>query len=202
MYFNKISKEYFIGPDVVALSRDLLGKYLMTDLDGLITGGMIVETEAYAGRKDKACHAHMNKRTNRTRIMYEEGGVAYVYLCYGIHYLFNIITNVAGMADAILIRAIEPKVGIDVMLQRRKLDKKIPRLTAGPGVMSQALGINKTHYGESLVGDLIWLEDRGVKVKSDEIIASTRIGVDYAEEDALLPWRFSLKNNCWVSKGR
>src|SRR5688572_17572419 len=104
----KLPKDFYLQPNVVQISRDLLGKFLYTQIDGILTGGMIVETEAYSGENDKACHAHLGRRTNRTEIMYAEGGVAYVYLIYGIYNLFNIITNVAGRADAVLIRAIEP----------------------------------------------------------------------------------------------
>lgn len=196
---SKLKQSFFERGNVVKISKDLLGKFLFTNVDGIVSGGMIVETEAYNGRFDKACHAH-KKRTKRTEIMYEEGGKAYVYLCYGIHYLFNITTNKKGLADAVLIRGIEPLEGIDTMLWRRNLIQIKPQITAGPGVLSQALGINKAFYGQSLNGPEIWLEDRGININNDEIIACPRIGVDYAEEDALLPWRFYIKGNKFVSK--
>lgn len=202
MSYKKLEAPFYQRDDVVKISRELLGKQLCTNIDGFYTSGMIVETEAYNGRNDKACHAHLNRRTKRTEIMYAPGGVAYVYLCYGIHYLFNIITNQKDLADAVLVRAIEPRDGLEVMLQRRKMEKIAPKITAGPGTVSQALGINKSHYGESLSGQSIWLEDRQVKIADSEIIASPRVGVAYAEEDALLPWRFRVKGNTYTSKAK
>jgi DNA-3-methyladenine glycosylase len=130
--FPKIPLEFYQGVDVVAIARELLGKVLVTNIDGAITSGMIVETEAYHGLKDKACHAYNGRRTARTEVMYQSGGLAYVYLCYGIHSLFNIVTNVKDRADAVLIRAIEPLEGLEVMMERRKQAKLQPTLTAGP----------------------------------------------------------------------
>ncbi|MDR9374327.1 MAG: DNA-3-methyladenine glycosylase, partial [Schleiferiaceae bacterium] len=132
---------YFQQADVVALARDLLGRYLVTEIEGKRTVGRITETEAYAGYGDKACHAHMERKTKRNQIMYAAGGHAYVYLCYGIHHLFNIVTNREGQADAVLLRAVAPLEGIQHMLKRRGLEQPLPRLTAGPGNMSKALGI-------------------------------------------------------------
>lgn len=197
---SKIPLSFYQGPDVVQISRNLIGKYLFTNIEGVVCGGMIVETEAYSGSDDKACHAHLGRRTNRTEIMYRQGGLAYVYLIYGMYHLFNIVTNQEGTADAVLIRAIAPTEGIAWMLERRGLAKPISRLTAGPGIMSQALGITKKHYGLSVDGETIWLEDKKVKITEEDIEARPRVGVAYAEEDALLPWRFSLRNNPWVSK--
>lgn len=196
----KLQKSFYTRPDVVQVAQDLLGKYLYTCHDGILTGGMIVETEAYSGVNDRACHAHMNKRTQRTEIMYHEGGVAYVYLVYGIYHLFNIITNVEGRADAVLVRAIEPTEGIAEMLLRRNMATPKPNLTAGPGVLSLALGIDRRHYGEDLSGDTIWVEDQGIDLPAEDIAIGPRIGIDYAGEDALLPWRFWLKGNKWVSR--
>ena len=197
---SKIPLSFYQREDVVQISRELLGKYLFTRIDGVVSGGLIVETEAYNGRTDKACHAYGGRRTQRTEIIYHAGGVAYVYLTYGIHYLFNIVTHQEGMADAILIRAIEPVEGLEVMMDRRGLTKPEKRLTAGPGVLTQALGIERDHYGLSLDGDVIWLEDRQTSVPEEKIVARPRVGIAYAEEDALLPWRFSIKDNPWVSK--
>lgn len=182
------------------LARELLGKYVYTNIDGVLTGGMIVETEAYSGENDMACHAHLNRRTKRTEIMYSEGGVAYVYLVYGIYHLFNIITNQANRADAVLIRAIEPTEGIAEMMLRRQHESIKPNLTAGPGVMSIALGISKKHYGTDLTGETIWLEDKSITIPEQSIAAGPRIGIDYAGEDAKLPWRFWVKGNKWVSR--
>lgn len=197
---NKLPRSFYTRSDVVQISRELLGKYLFTNINGLLTGGMIVETEAYSGKNDKACHSHLGRRTSRTEIMYQQGGLAYVYLTYGIHYLFNVVTNKVGSADAVLIRAIEPSHGIEWMMERRGLEKPEKRLTAGPGVLSQAMGINKALYGEELTGNKVWIEDRGQKIKEEIIDARPRVGVAYAEEDALLPWRFSIRSNPWVSK--
>lgn len=199
MIYPKLDQQFYEHDDVVEISKNLLGKYLFTRIGGVLSGGMIVETEAYNGRCDKACHAFNNKRTKRTAIMYEPGGKAYVYLCYGIHYLFNVTTNRADKADAILIRAIEPTVGLEVMQQRRKMAAVAPRLTAGPGVVSQALGISREQYGESLLGNVVWIEDRNVTIPETEIVSGKRIGVEYAGEDAFLPWRFYIKDNEWVS---
>jgi len=185
---------------VVQVAQDLLGKYLYTTIGGILTGGMIVETEAYSGVNDKACHSHLSRRTQRTEIMYHQGGVAYVYLVYGIYYLFNIVTNVEGSADAVLIRAIEPEEGVAEMLLRRNMPTIKPNLTAGPGVLSIAMGINKKLYGADLTGDTIWIEDKGIEVPAEGIAIGPRVGVDYAGEDALLPWRFWLKGNKWVSR--
>ena len=196
----KLPKEFYTRPDVVQIARELLGKYVYTCMDGIVTGGMIVETEAYAGENDKACHAHLNRRTRRTEIMYSEGGVAYVYLVYGMYHLFNIITNEQDNADAVLIRAIEPEIGIEEMMLRRGFVSIKPNLTAGPGVTSIALGINRKHYGTDLTGNTIWLEDKSIVLPEQNIATGPRIGIDYAGEDALLPWRFWLKDNPWVSR--
>ncbi|HBX65027.1 MAG: 3-methyladenine DNA glycosylase [Balneola sp.] len=197
---KKLPRSFYSRDDVVQISRELIGKVLCTNVDDVFTSGRIVETEAYDGRNDKACHAHLNKRTKRTEVMYGKPGHAYVYLCYGIHNLFNIVTNQEGLADAILIRAIEPVDGIDAMLKRRNKEKLDPSVGNGPGIISQALGINRDHYGIDLLGDTIWIEDQGTEVGGDEIQASERIGIDYAEEDAQLPWRFTLKGSKYVSK--
>ncbi len=200
---NILDEGFYQRDNVVQISRELLGKYLFTQLNGEKAGGMIVETEAYSHINDRACHSHLQRRTQRTEIMYHSGGVAYVYLCYGIHHLFNIITNVQDKADAVLIRAIEPTENIEVMQKRRGIDKPIPQLTAGPGAMSQALGITTAHYGLPLTtGELIWIEDRNVEIPPENIIASPRVGVAYAGEDALLPWRFRVKGNVWVSRAK
>ena len=199
---TKITNTFYQRSDVVQMSKELLGKYLFTNIDGVLTGGRIVETEAYCGENDLACHSHSGRRTARTEIMYHAGGVAYTYLIYGIYTLFNIITNVAGKADAILIRAIEPTEGIPEMQLRRNLTKIIPRLTAGPGLLTIALGITTKHYGTDLSGDLIWLEDRNQPVPENEIMASPRVGVGYAGTDALLPWRFRLKGSKWTSPAK
>ncbi|WP_448529903.1 DNA-3-methyladenine glycosylase [Raineya sp.] len=199
---QKLSKEFYTRANVVQIAQDLLGKYLFTHIEGKITAGKIVETEAYCGRSDKACHAHQNRYTERTQIMFEEGGRAYVYLCYGMHSLFNVVTNIKGEADAVLVRAIEPLEGIETMLQRRNFAKIKTQLTAGPGALSQALGINRKHYGEILWGNTIWIAENQFFKESFEILASTRVGIAYAQEDAFLPWRFRIKGNSWTSRAK
>ena len=191
---SKLLREFYVRPSVVQIAKDLLGKYLLTRLEDTVTGGMIVETEAYAGPEDRASHAYNSRRTSRTEIMFHEGGVAYVYLCYGIHHLFNIVTNVEGIPHAVLIRAIEPTDGVELMLHRRNMKEVSPKLSGGPGTLTQALGIKTTQTQTDLTGEQIWLEDRGFLVPEDEIIAGPRVGVSYAGEDAENPWRFQLKN--------
>lgn len=200
---NILPETFYQRADVLQVSRDLLGKYLFSNIDGILTGGMIVETEAYSHINDRACHSHLNRRTTRTEIMFHAGGVAYVYKVYGFHFLFNVITNVAEKADAVLIRAIEPTINLEIMQQRRQLPGLSYRLTAGPGMLTQALGIHQQHYGLSLTrGDQIWIEDRSVIVPPEAMIASPRVGIAYAGEDAALPWRFRLKGNAWTSRAK
>jgi DNA-3-methyladenine glycosylase len=193
---------FYTRKDVVKIAKELLGKVLVTQFDGERTSGMITETEAYAGATDKASHAYGNRRTNRTEVMYAPGGAAYVYLCYGIHHLFNVVTNIKDVPHAILVRAIEPLEGIDIMLQRRGKDKLQPSLTAGPGAMSVALGIYTQHTGVPLQGPELYIEDRGIKISKKDIVAATRVGVAYAMDDALRPYRFYIKDNPYVSKGK
>jgi len=171
------------------LAKDLLGKVLCTKITGVVTRGVITETEAYNGVYDKASHAYQGKTTNRTDIMFASGGKAYVYLCYGIHHLFNIVTGKENVPTAVLIRALEPLDGVPEILSRRN-KKQIKNIASGPGMVSQALGIHAKHTGTNLDGDVIWLEDHGAKVPEDQITITPRIGVGYAEEDAMLPYRF------------
>jgi DNA-3-methyladenine glycosylase len=197
----KLSHSFYRRPDVVSIAKQLLGKVLCTKIDGEnISSGMIVETEAYCGRKDKASHANNGTRTDRTETMYQPGGLAYVYLCYGIHHLFNVVTNIKDRADAVLIRAVEPIDGKDIMLQRRNADKITPSLTGGPGRLTQALGITTDWDATDLTGDIIWIEDRGITFSKQETVSTARIGVDYAGEDANRPWRFYLNDNVWISR--
>jgi DNA-3-methyladenine glycosylase len=177
----------------VKISKELLGKSLFTRIGGEITSGIIIETEAYAGINDKASHAFGGRRTVRTETMFGNGGFAYVYLCYGIHHLFNVVTNSAEVPHAVLIRAILPEKGIPIMMERRQKEKLVPNLSAGPGTVSEALGIKTSHTGTDLTGKTIWIEDQGLKISSQSIIAGPRVGVDYAGKDALLPYRFRAK---------
>ncbi|QQL51426.1 DNA-3-methyladenine glycosylase [Mucilaginibacter ginkgonis] len=196
----KLPDSYYQSNDVVALARDLIGKYLFTNLDGQLTGGYIVETEAYAGIIDKASHAYGDRRTPRTQTMYMQGGVAYVYLCYGIHEMLNIVTSVEDQPHAVLIRAVDPTIGLDVMRYRRNMAVIKPTITSGPGSVAKALGISRKINAISLQSDVLWLEDRGLSFADEEVATVPRVGVDYAKEDALLPYRFYVKGNKYVSK--
>ncbi|POY34854.1 DNA-3-methyladenine glycosylase [Solitalea longa] len=196
----KLPFEFYLRDDVVQISRDLLGKHLYTKTDGVLTGGMITETEAYRAPDDKASHAYNLRRTARTETMFKTGGTAYVYLCYGIHSLFNVVTNIQNVPHAVLIRSIEPVEGIDIQLQRRGLTKLHPKMTSGPGAMAKALGITRQHNALSLLSDEIWIEDKGLVIPDQQIVSAPRVGVDYAGDDALRPWRFYLADNKFVSK--
>ncbi len=198
----KLPVDFYLQPDVVQVAKSLLGKLLITKIGKQITSGIIVETEAYAGKIDKASHAYGGKLTYRTQTMYQSGGVSYVYLCYGIHHLFNVVTNGEGIPDALLIRAIEPIDGIDLMMKRRKLDSNQLKLSNGPGVLSQALGIQIHFNNYKLTGNNIWIEDTGHSISQDMIISSARVGVAYAGEHALWPYRFRIKDNKWVSNAK
>ncbi|NVN95704.1 MAG: DNA-3-methyladenine glycosylase [Bacteroidetes bacterium] len=190
----RLEKAFYLGDDVVQIARDLLGKYLYTNFDGSITAGIITETEAYAGITDKASHAYGDRRTLRTEIMYREGGIAYVYLCYGMYSLFNVVTNINGIPHAVLIRGIHPVEGLEKMKERYSQRKQNNYSVDGPGKLSKALGIHYSHSGIDLQGNQIWIEEKGVTVNQENIFVSKRIGVEYAKEDALLPYRFVLGN--------
>ncbi len=148
---SKLPVDFYQREDVITISRELLGKVLCTNVDGKLTTGIIVETEAYAGVTDRASHAYGGRQTRRTKTMYAPGGTAYVYLCYGIHHLFNVVTNMEGVPHAVLIRAIQPQDGIDIMLQRRNMKNLLAKLTSGPGILSKAMGISILNSGESLL---------------------------------------------------
>jgi len=196
----KLKPEYYLNEDVVGLAKDLLGKVLYTKIGNEITAGIIVETEAYFGIKDKASHAYGGRRTNRTETMYGEGGIAYVYLCYGMHHLFNVVTSVENDPHAVLIRGIEPLIGIEIIEERRNMPHTKGAISAGPGSAAKALGIDKTFNAKNLSGNDIWIEDHGIKYNEQDIAATPRVGIAYAKEHALLPWRFFIKGNKYVSK--
>ncbi len=195
----KLKQDFYQRTNVVKIARELLGKVLYTNINGVITGGRIVETEAYSW-KERGCHAFGARKTPRNAIMFGEGGYSYVYLCYGIHYLFNVVTNRPETPEAVLIRAVEPVEGREAMKVRRNLFKESFQLTSGPGKLTKALGICRSFNGKSLLDDEIWIEDPGTKLALKNIVVSERIGIDYAGEDARLPWRFSIRGNPWVSK--
>jgi DNA-3-methyladenine glycosylase len=197
---KKLGREFYRRKDVVQIAKELLGKILVTNWKGIVTSGRIVECEAYAGAIDKASHASGGRRTARNEIMYGEGGRAYVYLCYGIHHLFNVVTNSKEVPHAILIRALDPIEGIPEMLLRTNKKKLDQTLTRGPGNVSKALGIFTKHTGISLLGNEIFIvQDNSTQFSKQDICSSPRIGVDYAGKDALLPYRFYVKGNPFVS---
>ncbi|MBI3520219.1 MAG: DNA-3-methyladenine glycosylase [Bacteroidetes bacterium] len=190
---SKLKASYYSNPDVVFLARDLIGKTLCTRINNTLTCGIITETEAYAGIIDKASHAYDGRRTSRTETMYSKGGVSYVYLCYGIHRLFNIVTNTINIPHAILIRAIYPTIGIEEIVKRRN-NKFSPNLCVGPGKVTQALSIDLIHNNISLTGQDIWVQDDHVNIHENDIRVGPRIGIDYAGKDAQLPYRFWTTN--------
>jgi len=195
----KLKAAFYERDDVVKIAKELIGKILVTNFDGALTAARIAETEAYNGVADKASHAYNNRRTARTEIMFGSGGNAYVYLCYGIHHMFNIVTNKQDTPHAVLVRAAEPLYGIDTMLERSGKSKPDYTLTKGPGNIGKALGIHTSHTGYSLLGNHIYIIDDGDSAYQQHIESSVRIGVDYAAEDALLPYRFYVKGNPYVS---
>jgi DNA-3-methyladenine glycosylase len=196
---KKLTPAFYGGGDVVGIASALLGKIIVTKFDDKTTISRIVETEAYAGPNDKASHAYGGKRTKRNEVMYGEAGFSYVYLCYGIHHLFNVVTNVQGIPHAVLIRASEPIFGIETMLERSGKEVADFSLTRGPGNFSRAMGIRTHHNGISLQGEQIFIADDDVQYPQGIIKASARIGVDYAAEDAALPYRFFVSGNPYVS---
>ncbi len=196
---DKLPVSVYRQKNVCSVAKALIGKVLVTSFNGITTAGRIVETEAYNGITDKASHAWSGRRTKRTETMYAAGGISYVYLCYGIHHLFNVVTNEAEVPHAVLLRSVEPVLGIEAMLKRTGKPKPDNTLTRGPGNMSRALGIEIKHNAIPLHSGELFIADDGFIVKPSHIIATPRIGVDYAGEDALLPYRFILKDNPYVS---
>lgn len=190
---KKLTPDFYLREDVLQIARDLIGKELITNINGTITSGIITETEAYAGVVDRASHAYGGRRTNRTETMYAAGGISYVYLCYGIHHLFNVVTNAKEVPHAVLIRNIQPLKGLETILERRRKKKLDKTLSTGPGTMSEALGIKTLHNGFDLTGDTVWIEDAGITIANETVKITPRIGVDYAGEDAKLPYRFLVE---------
>lgn len=194
----KLPSSYYLNPDVEFLAKDLLGKILFTRTDDGITAGIIVETEAYFGTSDKASHTYGGRRTARTETIYSEGGTAYVYLCYGIHYLFNVVTSTKDDPKCVLIRSIEPFEGLEIMEMRRKMPADHQAISSGPGSVAKSLGINSSFNKDILTGDRIWIEDRGVSYNPSRICISSRIGIAYAQEHASLPLRFFVNDSKYV----
>lgn len=195
----KLTESFYRRSDVVKIARELLGKVLYTNINGIVSGGIIVETEAYSW-KEKGCHAYGGKMTKRNAVMFQEGGLSYVYLCYGMYEMFNVVTNREGVADAVLIRALEPLEGIPEMQLRRGPLKNPFHLTSGPGKLTKAMGIDRKLNGKSLLDGEVWLEDVGTRIFPRAIEVGPRIGIDYAGEDAKLPWRFTIRESRWISR--
>ena len=189
-----LDSSFYLNENVLDIAKKLLGKYLCTNIDNKLTSGKIIEVEAYRGAFDKASHAYNNRRTKRTEVMFEKGGVAYIYLCYGMHHLLNVVTNKSGIPDAVLIRAIEPDTGINIILKRRNKKNLDKTLCSGPGTLSKALGITKKLNNISFTSDKIWIEDRTILVEDSKILSLKRIGIDYAKEDKDLLYRFKIKD--------
>jgi len=197
---GKLRAEYYQNTDAVFLAQDLLGKILFTKKTGEITAGIITETEAYFGEEDKASHAYGGRRTLRTEAMYLPGGYSYIYLCYGIHHLFNIVVSLKNDPKSVLIRSVEPYQGFSVIENRRTRPSSDKSISSGPGSVCKALGIDMTFNKKPLTGEDIWIEDSGLQYRTGDIASTPRIGVAYADEHAQLPLRFYLKNNRYVSK--
>ena len=196
---KKLPVQFYKRTDVVLIARELIGKIIVTNFDGLITSGRIVETEAYIGLTDRASHSHGGKRTARNEHMYASAGTTYVYICYGMHHLFNVVTNKKDVPDAVLVRAVEPLKGINIMLKRTGKLKLDNSLTKGPGNAAKALGISKNHSGNNLLKNEIYIADDGFEIDNTLMGISKRIGVESAGDAALLPFRFYVKGNKYVS---
>lgn len=196
----KLARSFYTRGDVLVVARQLLGKRLVVPApDGTRVSGIIVETEAYAGPEDKASHAYGNRRTARTEMMFAAGGAAYVYLVYGLHHQFNVVTGVESVPHAVLIRAVEPEEGVELMRARRPSASE-RNLTSGPGKLCAALDIDRSYNGADLAGERVWIEDAGIKVPAAKVATGARIGIDYAEEYIDKPWRFWIRDNPHVSR--
>ncbi|MBK8786512.1 MAG: DNA-3-methyladenine glycosylase [Chitinophagaceae bacterium] len=196
---KKLPIQFYERKDVLLIAKELIGKIIVTNFEGTITSGRIIETEAYVGLTDRASHSFGGKRTTRNEHMYSVAGTVYVYICYGMHHLFNVVTNETNLPDAVLIRAVEPITGIDTMLKRTGKPKLDNTLTKGPGNAAKALGISKRHSGKKLDNDEIYIADDGFKIAETTIGISRRIGVEGSGDAALLPYRFYVKENVFVS---
>ena len=196
---KKLDRSFYDRKDVLRIARELLGKILVTQWDGVRSSGRIVETEAYAGEQDRACHAFGGRRTTRSEDLYGAPGSVYIYICYGMHHLFNVITNKKDIPHAVLIRALEPLEGVEHMLNRTGKPVADYSLTKGPGNLSRAMGMSKLHSGGNLFSEEIYITDDGLRYKKEQVIVTKRIGVESAREDAELPYRFIVKGNPYVS---
>ena len=196
---KKLLREFYTRSDVLEVARDLLGKKLVVpNRNGARVAGIIVETEAYRGPQDRASHAYNGRRTRRTETMYGVGGTAYVYFVYGMYNQFNVVTNVEDIPHAVLVRAVEPVEGLDI-IRRRRAGRSEYELTSGPGRLCVAMGINRGLDNADLLGNRVWIED-GVSISPRQIARGPRVGIDYAEEWVTKPWRFWVRDNQFVSR--
>ena len=199
----KLDLAFYQRPDVLQIARELLGKHLYTCMEGVVTAGRVVETEAYRHAGDASMTLHLQRKRQQASALYVPGGRAYIYTVYDRHALFNIATHDAAHPDTVLIRAVEPLVGLGEMLRRRGLGAPARALTAGPGVLTQALGITPALSGTALDGDVLWLEDHGETVPAADVWASARVGLAYAGPEAAgLPWRFRVRGSKWTSPAK
>lgn len=195
----KLPIDFYQREDTLLIAKELLGKVVCTQIEGKRTSGMIVETEAYIGPEDRGSHAFENRKTPRNASMYEAGGVAYMYICYGIHDMLNIVTGKKDSSHAVLIRALEPLEGIDVMLARRG-NMPVKRLCKGPGALAKALGLDKSFDQRSLISHELGIEDQGILIPENQIKTSARIGLNCPEPYLSVPWRFSILESPFVSR--
>jgi DNA-3-methyladenine glycosylase len=196
----KLERNFYTRRDTLRVARELLGKRLVVPAtSGERVSGRIVEVEAYLGPEDRAAHSYGGRRTPRTETMYAVGGTAYVFFVYGMHHQFNVVTGPKDLPHAVLVRAIEPEEGVELMLHRRPARER-RELTSGPGKLCRALGIDGSYNGEDLTGRRIWVEETGARFADEEIASGPRVGIDYAGEDALKPWRFRVRGNEFVSR--
>ena len=194
----KLTREFY-ERDTLLVAKELLGKYLIHRTAEGTTTGRIVEVEAYMGPEDAAAHSYKGLNSRRTQVMFGPSGIVYIYLIYGMYYCFNIVTGTVGKPEAVLVRALEPVEGIELMKERRKTEK-LENLCSGPGKLCMAMGITKENYGKDLSGETLYVSQSG-EVKEEDIVATPRINIDYAGEAKDYPWRFILKGNKFVSKG-
>src|SRR3989440_4507356 len=198
---KSLPRAFYTRSDVLEVARDLLGKRLVVpNRSGARVAGIIVETEAYRGPEDKASHAYNGRRTRRTETMYGVGGTAYVYFVYGMYNQFNVVTNVEDVPHAILVRAVDPIEGLEI-IRRRRRGRFAHELTSGPGRLCVAMGIDRKLNKADLLGDRVWIEE-DIPVSRRQIARGPRIGIGYAEEWVKKPWRFWVRDNPFVSRAK
>ena len=197
--FAKLPRQFYTRTNVLSVARDLLGKLLVVPAsDGTRVSGLIVEAEAYRGPQDRASHAFGGRRTRRTETMYQLGGTAYIFFVYGMYNQFNVVTNDEDIPHAVLIRALQPAEGIE-LIKLRRAGQSERNLTNGPGKLCIALGIDRSLDGSDLMGTKVWIEE-GERISRSRIASGPRVGIDYAEEWVDKPWRFWIRDNPFVSR--